>query len=137
MTVPAVTSNSWQVLFDRHLAVRAVSGAALAVIAVGGAVRGGWWAAAMAAVFAAAIHQEWTWLTKESRHPAIYYTAALVIAITYLGAGLPQTGLMICAVAIATAAVSSGSAYRAAGVAYAALFGVSVLLIRYSEPLGL
>jgi phosphatidate cytidylyltransferase len=137
MSVQSDVPGPWQVMFDRHLAIRAVSGVSLAVIAVGGAVLGGWWAAVMAAVFAATIHQEWTWLTEESRHPAIYYTAALVIAIAYVGAGLPQTGLALCAIAVAAAAVSSGSAYRPIGVAYAALFGLSVLLIRYSEPLGL
>jgi phosphatidate cytidylyltransferase len=137
MTVRSEAPNFWQVMFDRHLAIRAVSGAALAVIAVGGAVLGGWWAAVMAGVFTAAIHQEWTWLTEESRHPAIYYTAGLIVAIAYVAAGLPQTGLVVAGIAIATAAVSSGSAYRPIGVAYAAVFGLAVLLVRYSEPFGL
>jgi phosphatidate cytidylyltransferase len=137
MTREMAVPGSWQAVFDRQLGLRIASGAALAVIAAGGAVLGGWWAALVAGVVTAAIHQEWTWLTEESRQPAIYYTAGLVIALAYVAAGLPQTGLAIIAIAIATAAVSSGSAFRPIGVAYAAIFGLSVLLIRYSPDWGL
>jgi phosphatidate cytidylyltransferase len=133
----AAASNPLQAMFDRQLALRIVSGGALAVIAVGGAILGDWWAAAVAGVITVVIHQEWTWLTEESRRPAVYYTAALVIAIAYVAAGLPQTGVVLAGIAVATAAVSSGRAFRPAGVAYAATFGLSVLLIRYSPEFGL
>jgi phosphatidate cytidylyltransferase len=126
-----------QAMFDRQLAVRLLSAAALAIIAVGGAILGDWWAAAVVGLVTATIHQEWTWITEESRQPAIYYTAGLIVAIVYIAAGLPQTGLVLAGIAVATAAVSSGSAFRPAGVAYAATFAVSVLLIRYSPDWGL
>ena len=137
MSADAALPNPWQAMFDRQLALRIVSGMALAVVTLAGAIAGGWWAAVVAAVVTAVIHQEWTWLTEETRQPAIYYTAGLVIAIVYVAAGLPHTGLVLAALAIATAAVSSGSAFRPAGVAYAAVFGLSVLLIRYSPDFGL
>jgi phosphatidate cytidylyltransferase len=124
-------------VFDRQLGLRVVSGAAMAVIAVSAVILGDWWAAVVAMGITAAIHQEWTWLTEETRQPAIYYTAGLIIALGYVAAGLPQTGLVLVAIAVATAAVSSGSAFRPIGVAYAGAFGVSVLLIRYSSDYGL
>jgi phosphatidate cytidylyltransferase len=137
MTSDAAAPNPLQAMFDRQLALRLASGAALAVIAVGGAILGDWWAVIVVGLVTAAIHQEWTWLTEESRQPAIYYTAGLLIALVYVAAGLPLTGVALVGIAVATAAVSSGSAFRAGGVAYAATFGISILLIRFSSDWGL
>jgi phosphatidate cytidylyltransferase len=135
---PDMTSpGPGQAVFDRQLAIRIVSSVALAVIAVAAVVFGDWWAAIVAGVITATIHQEWTWLTEESRQPAVYYTAGLLIALGFVAAGLPQTGVVLVAIAVATAAVSSGSIFRPIGVAYAGLFGLAVLLIRYSPDLGL
>ena len=124
-------------VFDRQLGIRLISGIALAVIAIASVVLGDWWAAVVAGIVMAAIHQEWTWLTEELRRPAVYYTVGLIIALAYVAAGMAQTGVVLVAIGVATAAVSSGSAFRPIGVAYAGLFGLSVLLIRYSPDLGL
>jgi phosphatidate cytidylyltransferase len=136
MTAPDVAPQPWYTLFDRQTGIRAVSGIALAVIATAGAILGEWWAAVVAGVVTAAIHQEWTWLTEDSRRLGIYYTIGLLIALAYVAGGLPQTGLLLAVIFVAFAAVSSGSAFRPVGVAYAAIFGLSVLLIRYSSTYG-
>jgi phosphatidate cytidylyltransferase len=60
----------------------------------------------------------------------------LLIALAFVAAGLPQTGLILWAIAIASAAVASDSFYRAGGVAYAGTFGLSILLLRYSSSVG-
>jgi phosphatidate cytidylyltransferase len=137
MSTGDTAHDPWQAFFDRQVGVRAVSGIALAVIAVAGAVLGDWWAAIVAGVVTAAIHQEWTWLTEKSRLPGIYYTAGLIIILAFVAGGLPQTGLVLAVTAVAFAAVSSDSFFRAMGVAYAATFALSVLLIRYSSDFGL
>ena len=137
MNADETVPNPWQAVFDRQVGIRAVSGIAMAVIAIAGAVLGDWWAAGVAAVVTAAIHQEWTWLTEESRQPAIYYTAGLIIALAFVAGGLAQTGVVLAVTAVAFAAVSGDSAFRPIGVAYAATFGMSVLLIRYSPDYGL
>ncbi len=136
MSSDTAAPKSLQELFDRQLALRVASGVALAAIGLSAAILGGWWAAVVVGFVTAAIHQEWTWLTEESRQPAVYYTAGLLLALGYVAAGLPQSGLAVAAIAIATAAVSSGSVFRPMGVAYAALFGLSILLIRYSADWG-
>src|SRR5437868_4636986 len=138
MTAPApdVSPQPWYTLFDRQVGLRAVSGIALAVIATAGAILGDWWAAGVAGVVTAAIHQEWTWLTEKSRRPAIYYAIGLLIALAFVAGGLPATGMVLAVAFVAFAAVSSGSAFRPIGVAYAGMFGLSVLLIRYSPTFG-
>jgi len=136
MTAPDISPQPWYTLFDRQVGLRAVSGIALAVIATGGAILGDWWAAVVAGIVTAAVHQEWTWLTEKSRQPAIYYTIGLLITLAFVAGGLPQTGLALAVVFVAFAAVSSGSAFRPIGVAYAAMFGLSVLIIRYSPAYG-
>jgi phosphatidate cytidylyltransferase len=137
MSESSASQSSWQAVFDRQLGLRVVTGASIAIIAVAAVILGDWWAAVVAGIIMAVIHQEWTWLTEESRQPAVYYTAGLLVALVYVAAGLPQTGLVLVAIAVAAAAVSSGSIFRPIGVAYAGLFGVSVLLIRYSADTGL
>ena len=136
MTAPDIAPQPWYTLFDRHIAIRAISGISLAVIATAGAILGEWWAAVVAGFVTAAIHQEWTWLTEPSRRPGIYYTIGLLIVLAYVAGGLPQTGLVLSATFVAFAAVSSGSAFRPIGIAYAGMFGLSVLLIRYSPSYG-
>ena len=95
MSAEPIAPSPWQAVFDRQVGIRAASGLALAVIAVASAVLGEWWAAVVAGVVTVAIHQEWTWLTEERRRPAIYYTVGLVIAIAYIAAGLPTTGVVL------------------------------------------
>src|SRR6478672_8761066 len=107
MTAPDISPQPWYTLFDRQVGLRAISGIALAVIATAGAILGDWWAAVVAGVVTAAIHQEWTWLTEKSRSPAIYFTIGLLIALAYVAAGLPQTALVLVAAFVAFAAVSS------------------------------
>src|SRR5216110_2309392 len=97
MTARDLSPQPWNTLFDRQIAIRAVSGIALAVIATAGAILGEWWAAIVAGVVTAAIHQEWIWLTEESRQPGIYYTLGLLIALAFVAGGLPQTGLALAA----------------------------------------
>src|SRR5579871_2003708 len=109
MSDSSTTQGSWQAVFDRQLGLRILTGAAIAVIALAAVILGDWWAAGVAGIIMAVIHQEWTWLTEETRQPAVYYTAGLLIALVYVAAGLPQTGLVLVAIAVGTAAVSSGS----------------------------
>jgi phosphatidate cytidylyltransferase len=122
---------------NRELSVRVGSALVLALLALGGAVLGGWAAAVVIAAAAAIAHVEWAGITERAYWPAAAFTAALVVALAVFAAGHPEFALAIAAVSILVAAATSHSIWRAAGIFYAAILGFGLIAIRLSEPLGL
>ena len=115
---------------------RVLSGVVLAALAMVGAVLGGWVAAFLLGIVTAIVHLEWVRLTDRSPWPAAVFTAGLVMAIAIMPLGLVATGLTIVAVAIVAAALTI-DAWRTVGVAYAAVLGIGLLLLRLSLDYGL
>lgn len=111
------------------LLARVVSAAVMATVGLLGAVLGGWPAAIVLGIVTAIVHLEWVGLTDRSPFPAAVFTAGLVIALAMITIGFVEGGLIIIGLAIAAAALTV-SVWRPIGVAYAALLGASLLLIR-------
>lgn len=118
------------------LVTRILSGMVLAVLALVGAVLGGWVAAFLLGIVTAIVHLEWVSLTDRSPWPAAVFTAGLVVAIAIMPLGLIATGLTIVALAIVAAALTV-DVWRPVGVAYAAVLGIGLLLLRLSPDYGL
>jgi phosphatidate cytidylyltransferase len=111
------------------LVARVVSAAVMAIVALLGAVLGGWPAAIVLGIVTGIVHLEWVSLTDRSPFPAAVFTAGLVIALAMITIGFVQGGLIIVGLAIVAAALTM-SGWRPLGVAYAAVIGVGLLLIR-------
>jgi phosphatidate cytidylyltransferase len=122
----------------RELLVRFGSALALAVVALAGAVVGGWAAAIVIAVAVVVVHREWSNVTGErDLWPSVIFTAALVVALAVFTSGYPRTSVGIVAVAAVAAAVISRQVWPPLGVIYAGVLGLGLLALRLSEPLGL
>lgn len=111
------------------LVVRVVSATVMAIVALLGAILGGWPAAIVLGIVTAVVHLEWVSLTDRSAFPAAVFTVGLVIALAMVTIGFVEGGLIIVGLAIAAAALTV-SVWRPAGVAYAAVLGVGLLSIR-------
>lgn len=121
----------------RELSVRLGSALVLAVVALGAAVLGGWAAAVVIAAAAAVVHLEWVGITERAFWPAAAFTAVLVASLGVFTAGRADVAFMAAGLAIVLAAVAPRRPWRAAGVAYAAIFGFGLLAIRLSGAFGL
>jgi phosphatidate cytidylyltransferase len=122
----------------RELLVRGASALALAVVALAGAVVGGWATAVVAAAAVAVVHLEWSAVTGEpARWPAAAFTIVLVVALAIFAAGYPGIALAAAALTALVAAATSRGLWRPLGVVYAAVLGFGVLATRLSEPMGL
>ncbi len=118
-----------------ELAVRLISAIALAAIALIGAVLGGWATAIVLAVVTAIFHLEWVRLTDGTPFPGAVFTVGLVVAIAMTAMGLVIGGLILVALAIGFSALTL-SPWRPLGVAYAAMLGIGLLVLRLT-PEGL
>jgi phosphatidate cytidylyltransferase len=118
-----------------ELLVRVLSALALAAIALIGALLGGWATAIVLAVVTAIFHLEWVSLTDRTAFPGAVFTASLVLAIAMTTMGLVLTGLVLVALAVGFSALTL-SPWRPFGVAYAAMLGLGLLVLRLS-PQGL
>ena len=120
----------------RELVTRVASATALALIALIGAVFGGWAAATVIAVVLAIVHLEWANVTEHSPWPTAAFTIGLVVAIAVFTMGLHVGGLAIAALAILAAAATRDT-WRPLGVLYASLLGFGLLTLRLSADAGL
>jgi phosphatidate cytidylyltransferase len=118
-----------------ELLTRIVSGVTLALIALIGAVLGGWATAIVLGIVTAIFHLEWVKLTDATPFPGAVFTAALVIAIAMTTQGLVEAGVIIAGLGIVFSALTF-SAWRPIGVAYAAMLGVGLTILRLT-PEGL
>ncbi|HVY18466.1 MAG TPA: phosphatidate cytidylyltransferase [Bauldia sp.] len=118
-----------------EILVRIVSAVALAVIALVGALLGGWATAIVLAVVTAIFHLEWVRLTDGVPFPGAVFTISLVLAIAMTAMGLVIGGLILVALAVGFSALML-SPWRPAGVIYAAMLGLGLLILRLT-PMGL
>lgn len=118
------------------LVPRIVSGVVLAAIALLAIVAGGWVFATVVAIAMGIVHLEWAKLSDGSPWPTAVFTAGLAVAAAMITLGFTEGALMIVALAIFTSALTL-SVWRPAGVTYAAVFGVGLLLLRLSPSDGL
>ena len=112
-----------------ELTARIVSSVVLGIVALLGTVLGGWAAAIVLGIVTAIVHLEWASLTDRSAWPSGVFTVGLVIALAMIAIGFTTGGIVIIGLAIA-AALLTMSLWRPAGVAYAAIVGVGLLLLR-------
>jgi len=118
-----------------ELVVRLISALALMAIGLIGAIFGGWAAAIVLAVLTAIFHLEWVSLTDRSPWPGAVFTVGLVLAIAMTAMGLVGGGLILVALAVGFSALT-WSLWRPVGVAYAAMLGMGLLVLRLT-PEGL
>jgi phosphatidate cytidylyltransferase len=114
------------------LVPRLLSGVTLAILAIVGAVLGGWVAAFLLAVIAAIVHLEWINMSEGTPWPSVVFTCGLVVAIAIVPLGLTATALTVVALAIGAAAITLNP-WRPTGIAYAAVLGLGLLLLRLSD----
>lgn len=122
---------------SNELAARVVSSVLLGAVALAGAWAGHWVAAFVVAAAVVIAHLEWTNLTGDRRQHAIVFTAGLVVALLLLTAGYRLYGVLLAAALVAAAYLSSWQLWRPAGVAYAAVLGFGLLLLRNAPRDGL
>jgi phosphatidate cytidylyltransferase len=111
--------------------VRIASGLGLAVISLVAAILGGWATATVVAIVMGIVHLEWVKLTERVPWPSAIFTAALVIALTVITAGLVAPGFALVGGALLTAGITKFH-WRPLGVLYAAALGVGLVSLRLS-----
>jgi phosphatidate cytidylyltransferase len=122
----------------RELLLRLGSALALAIVALAGAVVGGWAAAVVIAAAVVVVHREWSNVTGDrAPWPSVMFTVALVVALAAFTGGYPRTSVAIVALAAVAAAVTSRQVWPPLGVIYAGVLGLGLLALRLSEPRGL
>lgn len=118
-----------------ELTLRLVSALTLMLIGLIGAIFGGWAAAMVLAVLTAIFHLEWVKLTDKTPWPGAVFTVSLVLAIAMTAMGLVIGALTLVALAVVFSGLTL-SLWRPIGVAYAAMFGLGLLILRLT-PQGL
>jgi phosphatidate cytidylyltransferase len=122
---------------NQDLLPRILSSVVLIAIAVAAAWAGGLVAALVLAVVAAVVHLEWTDVTEGAATAALPFTGAVVLAILAFGFGWPEVALGLGVIAVLAGLVAGPRPWRPAGVAYATIFGLSLLALRSSPEHGL
>jgi phosphatidate cytidylyltransferase len=118
-------------LIGRDLLPRFASAIVLGAIAVVGAWLGGMATAILVAAAAALVHLEWTGITEGSQRASPVNTA--VIAAVMLIAGVGYVGIAGAVALVAAGVAIATGPWRAAGVAYASVFGLSLLILRAAD----
>lgn len=125
-------------LVGRELLIRSASALALAVVALAGAVVGGWATVVVATAAVVVVHLEWSAVTGErARWPSAAFTVALVVALAIFAAGYSGIALAVTVLIALVAAATGHGLWRPLGVVYAAVLGFGLLAIRLSAPQGL
>jgi phosphatidate cytidylyltransferase len=124
-------------LFRNEMLVRFASAAILATLTLAAAWFGGWAAAAGVSAAVIAVHLEWIGLTRDRLVPALAFTALLVASFALFAAGYPAVAAGLTGLAVVAAAAASRGLWRPAGVVYAAVLGLGLLLLRGAPEQGL
>ncbi len=124
-------------LIGGEMSVRFASAAILAVLSLACAWLGGWAAALGVSVVVIVVHVEWMGLTGDGLWPALGFTAALVAGFAILTGGYPVLALGLAVFAVVAAAALAREPWRPAGIAYAAVLGYGILLLRLAPRHGL
>jgi len=138
VSVARVTGGGGLVpLSTNEMLVRIASAAILAALTLAAAWFGGWVAAVAVSVVVVVVHLEWIGLTGDRLAPALVATVMLVASFALLAAGHAWLAAGLTGLAVAVAAVSARELWRPAGVAYSAILGLGVLLLRDAPEHGL
>lgn len=137
MSVVRITGGGGVPMPRGEMLVRFASAAILAGLTLAAAWFGGWVAALAVAVAVVVVHLEWIGLTGDRTAPALAFTAAVVASFALLAAGYAAQAVILAVVATVLAGAATREPWRPAGVAYAAVLGLGLLLIRQSPDLGL
>lgn len=122
---------------DSDFVVRVLSAAVLAAVALAGAWFGGVAAGVVVALFAAVVYLEWTGITDTVHSvPPMILPIAIAAAMVVAGFGLFDVAIGIAILTMLAAALLSRGGWQPAGVAYAALFGLSILALRIAPAMG-
>ncbi len=124
-------------LSRNEMVVRFASAVILAALTLAAAWFGGWAAAAAASVAVVVVHLEWIGLTGDRLVPALAFTAMLVASFALLAAGHDTLAAGMTGLAVVVAAISARGLWRPAGVAYSAMLGLGLLLLRDAPQHGL
>ena len=138
MSVARLTgAGGFASLSRNEMLVRLASAAILAALTLAAAWFGGWAAALGVSVAVVVVHLEWIGLTGDRLATALLFTAVLVASFALLVAGYaaPATGLA--SLAVVAAALAAREPWRPAGVAYCAVLGLGLLLLRQAPEDGL
>ena len=138
MSVARVTGGGGLApLSSNEMLVRFASAAILAALTLAAAWFGGWAAAVAVSVAVIVVHLEWIGLTGDRLAPALVFTAMLVASFALLAAGHAALAAGLTGLAVVVAAVSARELWRPAGVAYSAMLGLGLLLLRDAPEHGL
>ncbi len=124
-------------LLRNEMLVRFASATILAALTLAAAWFGGWAAAAAVSAVVIVVHLEWIGLTGDRLLPALALTAMLVASFALLAAGHPALAAGLTGLAVVVAALASRELWRPAGVAYSAMLGLGLLLLRAAPEHGL
>ena len=120
-----------------EMLARFASAGVLAALTLLCAWLGGWPAAIGVSIVVAVVYGEWAALTRDDLWPTLVFTAALVAAFAALAAGFAGVAIGVAVAAIVVAAVLSRGPWRPVGVAYGAVLGFGLLLLRLAPEHGL
>ncbi len=124
-------------LSSNEMLVRIASATILAAVTLAAAWFGGWAAAAAVSVAVIVVHLEWIGLTGDRLAPALVFTALLVASFALLAAGHAALAAGVTGLAVIGAGVWAREPWRPAGIAYGAVLGLGLLLLRDAPEHGL
>ncbi len=120
-----------------EFAVRFLSAAILAAVALAGAWFGGVAAGIVVALVATVVYLEWTSITGTVHSvPPIFFPVTVAATMVIAGTGSFDIAIGIAILAIVGSGLLSRGAWQPAGIAYASLFGLSILALRDVPTLG-
>jgi len=133
---PAQKGGPGRAMRSGDLLLRTASAVVLLGIAIGAALLGGAMAGAVAGIFAFVVLHEWTGITGGVRARAVPFGIAVAVAGLLTGLGAIVPALLLVLAAVIVAAVHTRTIWLPAGVVYAAVLAVSLVMIRVAPELG-
>jgi phosphatidate cytidylyltransferase len=124
-------------VWRNEMVVRFASAAILAALTLAAAWFGGWLAAVAVSAAVIVVHLEWIGLTGDRPLPTSVFTALVIVSFGLLTAGFSAPAAALTVLAVVVAGATSREIWRPAGVAYGAMLGLGLLLLRAAPDLGL
>lgn len=137
MSVSRVAGGGATPASRNEMLVRIASATILAGISLAAAWFGGWAAALAVSAAVIVVQLEWIGLTADRPVPTVAFTAMVVVGLALLTAGYAVAAVGLCVLAVIAAAVIAREPWRPAGVAYTAMLGLGLLLLRNAPEDGL
>ncbi len=122
---------------NRNLFVRITSAVCLIGIALGAAYLGGITAGLVVGIFAFAVLLEWSGITGGAFRESVPFAFAVAVAVVLTSLGMAMLAFVVAFLAVVIAALYTRAVWLPAGVVYASVFGISLILIRIEANFGL